>query len=176
MATKEKKRTLEVVQDELEKAVRHERALVEELRAIPEKLAAAERGDRVEDAIALRKRGEELPLHLFSASKARLRLVVEKAELELPGFDREIRNLGEEAAKQKEVADKAGGAATVLTGQWEDARRDRSKAQRSLAERRRQLAVLEATGPDYRALENLTSADKEPEPRRYPARMTRLNG
>lgn len=174
--TKAKERTVEVVEEELQEAAARERQLVEELRAIPEQLATAEHEDRVEDSLALRRRGEELPLHLHAAAKSRLHLVIEKAELELPGFDKEIRDLGEEAAKQKEIADRARDAAAVLTGQWEDARRDRNKAQRSLTERRRRLAALEASGPDYRALEKLTSSAREPEPRRYPARMTGLNG
>lgn len=176
--TKAKERTLEVVVGELEEAARHERGLVEELKSIPEQLAAAEREDRIEDSIALRRRGEELPLHIYAATKRKLRLIIEKAELELPRWNKEIQALAEETAKHRQAATEANDRANALSGQWEDARRDRSRAQRSISERRQQLAEWERRGPDYAPVQKLTGVvQEEQEPRREsPMRIRNING
>lgn len=154
---KTKVRTLEVVEGELRGAQDREASLTRELREIPDALAEAEREERVEDILHLRRRGEELPVHIWSASRARLRLSVEAQGLELERVDGNIARLAQEAQEAHHKALEARDRASILNGQWHDARDELHQTQASLRKQKGQLAALDERGPNYKMLEELTN-------------------
>lgn len=154
---KTKVRTLEVVEGELRGAQDLEARLVREMRQIPDALAEAEREERIEDLLQLRRRGEELPVHIWSASRTRLRLAVEAQSYAVERIGTEIGRLAEETSAETAKALEAQERANVLSGQWYKARDDRHDMQRRLSDEKKRLASLEAGGPNYDLLKDLTN-------------------
>jgi hypothetical protein len=157
-------RTSEQIEQELEEAKEAERSLAEEANRTTDRLRAAaseEKLDLQEAAIAgrspkeasplskARRRAEELPALLWAASLGRLELelqyqtrMTEAADREKKEAHAEVHEIDQRIQKLREIQEDARDRLHVANSEWHDHNRAKGEA-------RRQLAALEARGPDF---------------------------
>jgi hypothetical protein len=157
-------RTLEQIAQELEEAKEAERRLAEEANQTTQRLRAAaseEKPGLQESAISgrspkgdspltkARRRAEELPALLWAASLRRLELLLEyhtrraeEADREKKEAYRELHELDQERVRLDERREDASDKGHVANAEWHDHNRAKGAT-------RRELAALEADGPDF---------------------------